>query len=61
MAKIKEVKQELNEQAVFVFVGDGAGVPGLPHRVTLAEAKTLGVEEILKAALANGNYKQEGA
>lgn len=39
------------------YVGDGVGVPGLPHELTDEEAAALGVEEILKAAVANGTYK----
>jgi hypothetical protein len=38
------------------FIGEGAGVPGLPHELTDEEARALGVEELLQAALANGNY-----
>lgn len=40
----------------YKFVGDGVGVPGLPHEITREEAQQLGVEEILDAAIANGNY-----
>ena len=39
------------------FVGNGAGVAGLPHRITRQEAQDRGVEKILDAALKNGNYK----
>jgi hypothetical protein len=42
----------------YIFVGQGEGVPGLPHEVTDEQAKALGVEEILTDALANGNYKE---
>ncbi len=38
------------------YVGEGAGVPGLPWEVTEEEAKLVGASEILKAAIANGNY-----
>ncbi len=41
----------------YIFVGEGIGVPGLPHEITDDEAKDLGVSEILKAAVENGNYK----
>lgn len=40
----------------YKFVGNGMGVPGLPHEITDDEAKELGVVEILKDAIANGNY-----
>jgi hypothetical protein len=40
----------------YKFVGDGTGVPGLPHEITDAEAKELGVSEILKEAVKNGSY-----
>lgn len=39
------------------FTGSAeTGVPGLPHEITLAEAETLCVLDILNAAIANGNY-----
>lgn len=38
----------------------GGGVIGLPNEVTRAEAKALGVEHILNAAIANGLYKKIG-
>jgi hypothetical protein len=38
------------------FIGEGAGVPGLPHELTEEGARALGVEGLLQAALANGNY-----
>lgn len=41
----------------YKFVGDGAGVPGLPHEITDDEAEALGVTELLKAAVENGNYQ----
>lgn len=40
------------------FVGDGLGIPGLPHEVTAEEAKVLGVEDILAAAVARGVYQE---
>ena len=42
----------------YKYVGDGAGVPGLPHVVTEDEAKMLGVEELLKQAVAVGVYQE---
>ncbi len=40
----------------YKYVGEGAGVPGLPHEISDEEAKALGVEAILKAAIENGSY-----
>lgn len=40
------------------FVGEGAGIPGLPHELTQAEAETLGVSALLVDALAAGAYKE---
>lgn len=40
----------------FRYVGNGAGVPGLPHEITDEGAKALGVEELLKEAVNNGSY-----
>lgn len=42
--------------AKYKFVGDGAGVPGLPHEISDEEAEALGVADILKAAIENGRY-----
>ena len=40
----------------YKYVGDGAGVPGLPHEISDEEAEALGVTELLMAALENGSY-----
>lgn len=50
------MKTKVKADQVYVFVGDGEGVPGLPHQVTVSEAEALGVADLLKAAIANGNY-----
>lgn len=42
--------------AVYRYAGSDAGVPGLPHEITAEQAKELGVEELLKAAIGNGSY-----
>lgn len=42
----------------FLFVGSGAGVPGLPHELTDDEARELGVEKILDEAVKTGTYKE---
>lgn len=38
--------------------GKGGGVAGLPNVVTKAEAEKMGSDDILKAAIDNGNYKE---
>lgn len=40
------------------FIGDGAGVPGLPHELTEEDAHKLGVETLLMEALKNGAYEE---
>ena len=43
----------------YIYVGKGTGIPGLPHKITEAEAKERGVSDILKDAIAAGNYKKK--
>jgi len=47
-----------NAEQKYHFVGWGLGVPGLPHVISFAEAEKIGAGavELLKAAIANGNY-----
>jgi hypothetical protein len=40
------------------YVGDGAGVPGLPHLISDEEAKALGVTQVLADAIKNGSYRE---
>lgn len=40
----------------YKFVGDGIGVPGLPHELTDEDVAALGVEKLLEEAVKNGNY-----
>ena len=40
------------------FIGDGAGVPGLPHELTEEDAHKLGIETLLMEALKNGAYEE---
>ena len=42
----------------YIFVGNGAGVPGLPHEITQAEIDQFNPDElaIWQAALDNGLY-----
>jgi len=41
----------------YIYVGNGIGVPGLPHEISDDEAAALGVTEILEEAVRNGNYE----
>jgi hypothetical protein len=41
----------------YSYVGNGMGVPGLPHEVSDDEAAEMGVLHILNAAIENGNYE----
>lgn len=40
----------------YKYVGNGMGVPGLPHLVSDDEAAELGVLHILNEAVENGSY-----
>ncbi len=40
----------------YKYVGNGMGVPGLPHEVSEDEAVELGVLHILNDAIKNGSY-----
>lgn len=40
----------------YKYVGNGMGVPGLPHEVSDDEAAELGVLNILREAIENGSY-----
>lgn len=45
------------DQTVYVYdTTRGAGVPGLPHELTEAQASEQGVLELFIAAIANGLY-----
>jgi hypothetical protein len=50
---------EIDAAAVYRFNGNGAGIPGLPHEVTAAQAADLGLREVLQAAIQNGTYRAE--
>ena len=47
------------KEKVFVFIGEGAGIPGLPHEVTRKEAEIRKAEDILDAALKRGVYVEK--
>lgn len=38
------------------YIGDGAGVIGLPHEITDEDAERDGLTDLLAAALDNGSY-----
>lgn len=40
----------------YKYIGDGAGIIGLPHEVTDEQAAEMGVSDILAAAIENGSY-----
>ena len=40
----------------YKYIGDGAGVPGLPHEISDEEAQAQGLSDLLMAAVANGSY-----
>jgi hypothetical protein len=42
---------------VYRWCGEGEGLPGMPHELTRWDAKDLGVEAELDAALAAGVYQ----
>ena len=50
-------EKKAKTERVYIFdETKGAGVTGLPHEITEAQAAELGVSEILMAAIANGSY-----
>lgn len=42
----------------YKFVGEGMGVPGLPHEITDEQARADGVEKLLKQAVMLGFYEE---
>ena len=48
-----------DKPVVYVFVGDGLGVPGLPHEVTQEQAEADGVGTQLAACIAAGMYVEK--
>ena len=53
-------KKQDDKLKVYVYQGDGLGIAGLAHRMTLEEAQQAGVLEALQAAIEAGVYV-EGA
>ena len=49
-----------NDTAVYAYVGDGLGIPGLPHRLSKAQARDLQVLKAFEQAISAGVYIPEG-
>jgi hypothetical protein len=49
-------EQEWEEEKRYCFCGNGEGVPGMPHEVTMEQAEALGLGEALDACIKNGSY-----
>lgn len=45
----------------FIYIGDGDGIPGLPHEITDEQAKAEGLTDLLNAAVKNGAYVEKKA
>lgn len=48
-----------DDTAGWVYCGDGLGIPGLPHRLSRAEAEELKVLDAFDDAISAGVYKLE--
>lgn len=55
----KRIIRRENADQVLVFCGEGLGIAGLPHRVTLKQAEELGLLNILETAIERGSYRPE--
>lgn len=51
----------MSENTIYKFIGDGDGVPGLPHEVSQAEAAQLGAASLLAEAIASGTYIEKSS
>ena len=40
----------------YQYIGDGAGIPGMPHVITDEDAERDGLTDLLNGAIANGSY-----
>lgn len=49
------------EPGEYEYVGDGLGIPGLPHQLSTATAEALGLLDLLAAAVHNGSYVARAA
>jgi hypothetical protein len=48
-----------SDQIIYVYDGDGLGVPGLPREITQAQADADGCGELLKNAIDLGVYVEK--
>lgn len=46
----------MQKDRLYQYVGDGEGIPGLPHVISLSEAQAQGVMEILEQAIQANVY-----
>lgn len=44
------------DEIVYQYVGDGLGIPGLPHVITRRDAALMHVEELLTVSIQLGQY-----
>lgn len=49
------------EPGEYEYVGDGLGIPGLPHQLSTVDAEALGLLDLLAAAVHNGSYRKRPA
>lgn len=49
----------MKNEKVYVFVGKGAGIPGLPHQVTKKEAENRKVGKLLDIVIERGTYVEK--
>lgn len=49
-------EKKVVSEKIYVFCGDGLGIPGLPHELTIPAAQALGVLGLLQACIERGTY-----
>lgn len=49
----------VNDKAVWVYCGDGLGIPGLPHRLSREQAQEQQVLDAFEDAISTGVYQLE--
>ena len=52
----QHTEKQQEKPQIYVYVGDGLGIPGLPHVVSIALAEALGMSDVLQGAIKNGTY-----
>ena len=53
------MKKNEESARMYIFCGDGAGVPGLPHEISEEDARERGLLEQLLEAIRAGVYRME--